>query len=31
VGVTGIAFDPRGGVMWFNEFWAKKVARLTRR
>lgn len=30
VGVTGLAFDPRGGVVWFNEFWAKKVARLTR-
>jgi streptogramin lyase len=30
VGVTGLAFDPRGGVIWFEEFWAKKIARLTR-
>jgi len=30
VGVTGLAFEPRGGVVWFNEFWAKKLGRLTR-
>jgi sugar lactone lactonase YvrE len=30
VGVTGLAFDPRGGVIWFNEFWAKRLGRLTR-
>lgn len=29
VGVTGLAADAAGGALWFNEFWAKRIGRLT--
>jgi streptogramin lyase len=29
VGVTGIAVDPQNHTIWFNEFWSKRLSRLT--
>jgi len=28
--VTGLAHEPDRAVIWFEEYWAKKLGRLTR-